>query len=225
MENFEKKFIETMKDSMPSDARERFKKRFPDGGFDRFDNLEEGRIPIPVPIRVKSGSMDDNKLVVHTSSTTREINWENIELISLGVIKERLRDDVPKSQVRIMIRGLFFGESTKNRSKEAPHRLTYLLDIYIKDEESPLRIDHTVVNYRSFLNECGYSSQENFRSLARKLVEYAKNTKIDPNLVNFITRAKEGVTKYKTVYDFELECQNYRINPQKLQSGEEIEFL
>ncbi len=215
MDDFQKKFMETMMSELPPDAQERFKKRFPEGGFDQYEDLEEGRIPIPVPVRVKSGSIESDGLFIYTANKTEKIAWDDIELIALGIIRERIMDEAPKSEVRIMIRGLFFGESAKGHHKEKPHRETYLLDIYVKDQKFPYRIDHTVVNYKSFLGKCGYSSLENFKMLAVEISKPALKSKMDPNMMIYIKGSREGLTKYKTVYDFELECQNLLLNLDK----------
>ena len=221
VEEFQKKFIETMMDGLPSDASERFKKRFPEGGFDQFEDLEEGRIPIPVPIRVKSGSIESDGLFIHTANKAEKIVWDDIDLIALGIIRERIMDEAPKSEVRLLVRSLFFGESVKGQHKEKPHRETYLLDIYVKGKESPYRIDHTVVNYKSFLGKCGYSSLENFKMLAGEISKPIDNSKIDGNLMIYTTGSREGLTKYKTVYDFELECQNILIKFDKQKNNED----
>lgn len=220
MDEFQKEFIETMMDEIPPDASERFKRKFPEGGYDQYEDLEEGRIPIPVPIRVKSGSIEYDGLSVYTANKTGKIAWDDIELIALGIIRERIMDEAPKSEVRMLVRSLFFGESVKAHHKEKPHRETYLLDIYVKGQESPYRIDHTVVNYKSFLGKCGYSSLDNFKMLAREISKSAVNSKIDSNMMIYIRGSREGLAKYKTVYDFELECQNILMNQEKREIGE-----
>lgn len=221
MDEFQKEFMETLMEELPPDAAERFKKRFPEGGFDQFEDLEEGRIPIPVPIRVKSGSIESDGLFINTANKTEKIAWEDISLIALGIIREKILDEAPKSEVRMMIRSLFFGESVKGHHKEKPHRETYLLDIYVKGQESPYRIDHTVVNYKSFLGKCGYSSLENFKMLAGEIAKSAEHSKVDNNMMIYTKGSREGLVKYKTVYDFELECQNILLSFGKQKSGEE----
>lgn len=212
MDDFNKEFLETMMDQLPPDAAERYKKRFPEGGFDRFADLEEGRIPVPVPVRVKSGSMESDGLMIFTSNKTEKFGWNDVDLIALGIIREKIMDDAPKSEVRKMVRSLLFGESVKAQHNDKPHRETYLLDIYVKGRESPYRIDHTVVNYKSFLGKCGYSSLENFKMLAGEISKSIDSSKIDANMKIYTKGSRDGLVKYKTVYDFELECQNILIN-------------
>ena len=180
-----------------------------------YESLEEGIIPTPIPHRVKSGNVGRKTLHLNIGKGSVDIAWENIELIALGVIQEELVSKEPKSRIRRFLRKYFFGESERVDRKRV-YREFYLLDIYVKEEEAPYRIDQTTVNYREFLSSVGYVSLENFRILVKSIVSRSSNASLDPSLVAFLTRSKQEMRKYPTIYDFELQCQYYRENINKL---------
>ncbi|MCD4783621.1 MAG: hypothetical protein K8T10_07295 [Candidatus Eremiobacteraeota bacterium] len=185
--------------------------------FQQYEHLDQGRIPTPVPIRIKSGSIEKDQMVIHTSETTKRIPWEDIELLSLGIVHaERNSGEAPKSSLRIRIRQVLLGDPDRQMDETKEWRDTYLLDIYLKEEQTPYRIDHSSFNYRSILKNPGYVSSNNFRKLVNKIACYSNNSRLDPCLIAYLAQEKRKLKFYNTVYDFELESQVYRKHIHKL---------
>jgi len=225
LDEFEEKFEEFFEGKPIAREVNLSRKNLPEGGFDHFQNLEEGRIPTPMPLRVKSGGLEPDVLLIYTANSVNKIDWAKVELLSLGIIREEvIGGKTPKSVVRMRLRQMLLGDDSKNSDKVQAFRDTYLLDIYVRGEESPYRIDSSNVDYRSFLLKCGYSSSKNFRILLKKIAFYSRNSRLDPGIVAYLKRIKENLRIYKTVYDFELDSQKYRINLERLVLREDFEL-
>lgn len=178
----------------------------------KYESLEEGRIPVPIPFRVKSGSANSRYLLLQTAQKTVEIQWSDVEMLALGIIKyEATLGQAPKSRMRRVLRQVLLGDPEKiNKGKS--YNLVSLLDVYVKGYESPFRIDQGLVNYRGFLNSPGYVSKKNFRNLVNKIVYFSENARLDPCLVDFLGKMRKKLTTYESIYDFQSECQVYRTN-------------
>lgn len=194
--------------------------------FGKFSNLDEGRIPVPVPFRVKSGEISPQRITLVTSKQSREILWEDIEFIALGIIRDEVAGGkAPQSQVRALVRHYLFGDNQKDTEIKKELRESYYLDIFILNEETPYRIDHTTVNYRGFLRNMTYNSAQNFRRLTGGIVYYSLNAKLDRCLTAYLNREKEKLIKYDGFYDFELECLKMRSKLYTQTSRSDIEII
>lgn len=193
--------------------------------FRQYEHLDEGRIPTPIPIRIKSGRIENDQMVIHTSKTTKKISWEDIELLSLGIVHvEKGTGEAPKSGIRIRLRQILLGDPDRQMDKKKEWRNTYLLDIYVKGEQTPYRIDHSSINYRSILKNPGYVSSSNFRKLVIKIAYHSNNARLDPCMIAYIAQEKNKLKFYNTVYDFELESQVYRKHIHKLIPRVEVDI-
>lgn len=172
-----------------------------------FEDLDQGRIPTPLPIRVKSGSAGKASLTLNTANKSITINWNDVELLALGIIRTEVgKSEATKSRVRKFVRQILLGD-TETVEKTKYQSDIYLLDIYVRGNESPFRIDQATVNYKSFLVSPGYASLQNFRNLVKRIIYFAENTRLDSCLIAFVSSLKEKLIFYNSVYDFELESQ------------------
>jgi hypothetical protein len=194
--------------------------------YNQFENLEQGRITTRLPIRVKSGEISEENLTLLTALEVRKIPWESVEMIALGMINEEIdTGKAPKSKMRSFLRQFLVGETNKPSEDKRNVRDFCLLDIYIKGEDCPYRIDQSIVNYRGFIEKPGYISADNFNKLTRRLTFYAKYSKLDPNLVAFLTKTKADVKKFGSILDYELDLQTSRRNAAALKPRTEIGIL
>lgn len=159
----------------------------------------------PLPTRVRSGQMEKDCLLLEAV----EVPWQDIELITLGVIDQIVRDaDAPKTTMQKMMGKVMGKEDDKKSSRgQKEVREVYLLDLYVKGHPGAFRIDSGNLNYRSFLDEVGYVSLHNFYRFCVRLVRGASGTRVDDSMVAFLNRRREAVRHYNAVYDYELEAQ------------------
>jgi len=193
--------------------------------FQQYEHLDEGRIPTPVPLRIKSGTINEDFIEVYTSEIRKKIPWEDIELLSLGIVHvEKDTGEAPKSAIRIRLRQILLGDPDRQIDEKREWRDTYLLDIYVKGEQTPYRIDHSSINYRSLIRNPGYVSSINFRKLLIKIAYHSKSARLDPCIIAYISNNKKKLRFYNTVYDFELESQVFRKHVHKLIPRVEVDI-
>ncbi len=162
---------------------------------------------VKVPLRIKSGSYDDEHLTITTSCNERKIPWSDIHYICLGCIEETLGgSEAPKSGMRNVIRKLLFGDKQEDRAKKQT-RVQYILDIFVDNHEAAFRFDSVNINYKSFLGEVSYISFHNFKRLFQMIVDRAQKSHFNRSAVALLKKRQDKVHRYSTVYDFELDCQ------------------
>jgi len=182
-----------------------------EGSSSRFNAESGSSYSLKIPIRIKSGAVNDEALHVITSYESRNIPWGAIEYICLGAIDERISaSDGPKSNMRNVIRKLFFGEKTQDDSGKPDMRTQFILDIYVKDQDAAYRFDSTNINYKAFLGEVSYVSFLNFKKLVKLISEHARNSYFNRSLLALLMKKNDKVHHFNSIYDFELECQNTR---------------
>ncbi|MCE1245714.1 MAG: hypothetical protein LWY06_03625 [Firmicutes bacterium] len=193
--------------------------------YNKFENLEQGRISTRLPVKVKSGSITTENITLNTALGTKVFPWESVELIALGMINEEIdTGKAPKSKMRSLINQFLVGEQNRPSAEKKNVRDFCLIDIFVKDEECQYRIDQSIVNYRGFIEKTGYVSADNFNKLIRKLAFHAKFSKFDNCLVVFLTKTKADVKKHPSIVDFELDVQAARRNIETLRHRSELEF-
>ncbi len=164
----------------------------------------------PLPRRVKSGKVTDACLTVESAEgEPLEIPWDQVELMALGLIEETPTDvSGPKGAMRQMF-GKLTGKASDNEERKMRQvREVYLLDVFAKNHDRPLRMDSATVNYKAFLGgDMSFVSFQNFFRLATRLARHAVNSKFDESLVHFFNRRRDQVRKYPAIYDYELELQ------------------
>jgi len=177
-----------------------------------------------LPTRVKAGEFTPTSLAMETSTGRVVIPWQQVELITLGVIEEGLGEKTSRSGVRNMVRKLLFGESSQEQQQKPRIRETWLLDVYTVDNPSAYRFDSGMVNYRSFLGQVSYSSAQNFLRLAARLVSSASDSRLDASVMALLSGQRDRIRRYGAVYDYELESaqQRARLAEQKPRGDFEV---
>jgi ankyrin repeat protein len=195
------------------EREEELKTRALEGSSSRFSTESGSSYSLKIPIRIKSGSINDEALQIVTSTENRNIPWGAVEYICLGAIDECISaSDGPKSNMRNVIRKLFFGEKTQDDSAKPAMRTQFILDIYVRDQEAAYRFDSTNINYKAFLGDVSYVSFLNFKKLVKLITDHARNSYFNRSLLALLQKKNDKVHHYNSFYDFELECQNNRSN-------------
>ena len=154
-----------------------------------FELTKEEGISNKVPFRIKSGNFFDSYVEVEISDETKKIDYSDIEYICAGVIKDKtLSATPPKTGLGKMLNSLFSKEVSKDEENTPIIKTFYLLDIYVKDQTVPFRINGGFVNYKSFLKKIGYISLENFKMLLKEFAFRAKTSKFNKTAFDFINK-------------------------------------
>ncbi|MDQ7822155.1 MAG: hypothetical protein RDV48_05105 [Candidatus Eremiobacteraeota bacterium] len=183
-----------------------------------------------IPVRIKSGFFTEENLHIITQCEEKDIPLSQIEYVCLGAIEELVGGaEAPKSNVRSVIRKFLFGEKTEDEHVKPTKRTLFIVDIYVKGLDAAYRFDSSNINYKSFLGEVSYISFHNFKRLFKTLVDHTKESFFNKSAVALLMKRQDKITRYPSVYDFELECQNRRtrlsdeIHWKSL--GEQIDYL
>ncbi len=152
-------------------------------------STEEG-ISNKVPFRVKSGKFLGDSVELEISDDVKNVNYSDIEYMCAGVIKDKtISATPPKTGIGKMLNTLFSKDGSKEEENSHVIKTFYLLDIYIKDQTVPFRINGGFVNYKSFLNKIGYISLENFKMLLKEFAYRAKDSRFNKTICSFISKS------------------------------------
>jgi hypothetical protein len=176
-----------------------------------------------IPVRVRAGKAEKDQLTLQTYNGDEVIKWEDIELMCLGVIRCVKNEKIPESQIRKMVKGIFFGEESSHEPEE--YTVSQLLDIYVRDQQAPYRIDKDNINYKSFLVSPSYVSALNFEPLVKRLVFFARSTRINSSLSAFLIGDKDKIFKYKSIYEFQEDSEKNRKDLESLKSRADVEIF
>lgn len=160
-----------------------------------------------IPNRVKSGEFTEKGISLETQAGGVFVEWPRVEMLALGIVEEAFGDaQTQKSGVRAMVRKFFFGESQADQQRVRKIRDVYLLDIFVREQPQPFRVDGSTVNYRSFLgSQVSHSSSLNFRRFMTRLVQRSADACLDTSTVAFLNKQRERIRRCGAVYDFELD--------------------
>ncbi len=154
-----------------------------------FELTTEEGISNKVPFRIKSGNFCDSYVEVEISDETKQIEYSDIEYICAGIIKDKtLSASPPKTGLGKMLNSLFSKDVSKDEENTPIVKTFYLLDIYVKNQTVPFRINGGFVNYKSFLKKIGYISLENFKMLLKEFAFRAKTSKFNKTAFDFIKK-------------------------------------
>lgn len=166
---------------------------------------------LPLPFRVKSGQIREDVLVLETSSEVIEVPWDDVRMVALGTVLERMETDAAAYNIEKMMSGMtrmVKGGGGRDESKITSMRETHLIDLYVVGRQEPFRIDSAHVNYKAFLGQISYVSFQNFFRLVHGLASHARSAKFNDPLVHFLARRRDRMHKFNAVYDFEVDIQN-----------------
>lgn len=165
---------------------------------------------LPLPLRVKSGSFQPDRLVVETAKEILEIPWVAVRLVALGLVEEKVETEATAYNLEKMMGGmsrLVRGSGGRDENRITSTRETYLLDLYVQGNPEPLRFDSSHLNYRAFLGQISYVSFQNFFRLVHGLASRATEARFSPALVHFLARRRDQVQRFPALYEFELDTQ------------------
>ena len=155
-----------------------------------FELTTEEGISSKVPFRIKSGKFLDSYVEVEISDETRKIIYSDIEYICAGVIKDKtISATPPKTGIGKMLNSLFSKDVSKDDENTPIVKTFYLLDIYVKEQSVPFRINGGFVNYKSFLEKIGYISLENFKMLLKEFSFRAESSKFNRTAFDFLKKS------------------------------------
>lgn len=167
---------------------------------------------LPLPLRVKSGQIKDDVLVLETAHEVVTVPWADVRMVALGVIEEKVEMEATSYNLEKMMGGMsrmIKGGGGRDESRITSTRETNLVDLYVQGRLEPFRIDSAHVNYRSMLQgDMSYISFQNFFRLVHRLAQKATEAHFNEPLSHFLARRRDRVHKFAAVYDFELDTQN-----------------
>lgn len=166
---------------------------------------------LPLPFRVKSGQIKDDVLLLETANEVVEVPWDDVRMVALGMIHERMETDAAAYNIEKMMSGMtrmVKGGGGRDESKITSMRETHLVDLYVAGRQEPFRLDSAHVNYKAFLGQISYVSFQNFFRLVHALTSHARAAKFNDPLVHFLARRRDRVHRFNAVYDFEVDIQN-----------------
>lgn len=157
-------------------------------------------------VRVKSGKISPETLVINTLKGEKEISWQDIEFMCLGIISEVIPSiHGPVPPIKKMVTNVLLGKGSEKEEKVKNIRTSYILDIFIKEKNEVLRFDSAYINYKSFLETIDYISLNNFKTLLKKISNLAAECVKDKCLCAFLDNQRDSLIYYKSLNDFEIE--------------------
>lgn len=159
---------------------------------------------IPLALRVRSGAFLENGLNLEGA----QVEWGDIEYISLGVIRHSLGSmEPPKGMMRQVV-GKIMGKNERSDSKAPRFQESMFLDLYSSRHDAPFRFEAANINYRSFLGkEALYISQHNFYRLCVRIARNSERAAVNDNAYHYLLRRRDMVRHHAAIYDYELESQ------------------
>lgn len=169
-------------------------------------NIQE-ELPSKLPVRIKSGAFEEDRLIISNDVEYAEIPFEKIEYIHLGCVEEVLgTGEAPQSNIRQSLKRMFMGEGGKDgkdKQIKPSRRSSMFLDIYIHGRLAPYRIDSSSVNYKSFLKKMSYISRENFKIFVEEICRRADKSYVNPNVAHILGAEVRKIGKHRTLLDFD----------------------
>ena len=179
-----------------------------------------------LPVRIKSGSIQDDHIHIETSKESEDISFADIDYICLGIIEEKFTSsEPPKSKMRTMVNGLLGGARGGKETKIRPEsRMINILDIYTKGNDVPYRIDASAINYKGFIDKIGYISRDNFRNLLKSICIKASDSKFSASLISFMLKMREKPIVFSSLDDFILSSRKERAESSKNYNWGDVDF-
>lgn len=159
--------------------------------LDPLDNLESlsdsDSVSSRIPFRIKSGRIDGDSMTVEISDDApKTISFSDVEFVCAGVIRDKTMSPTPpKTLVGSLLNGLFGGDKD-NEAPKPQINVSYLLDIYVRGQISPYRINASFVNYKAFLDKVSYISLDNFKILIKNICRNASEARFNRTACDFV---------------------------------------
>lgn len=179
---------------------------------------------LPLPLRVKSGKITPEKLIIATAAEDIEIPWCKIKFVSVGLIAEKSEVDAKPFQFQKIMTGLMKGHEAAKDDKIVSFREVNLMDIFADGMDEPIRIDSSSVNYKSFLGKMSYTSFQNYFRLVHDIAIKCTEARFSENIRIFLLWKKDKVKKYSALHEYEDELMNCYNNLDKQLTWDKIDF-
>lgn len=181
--------------------------------YDLIEDVEKAHGPLqhrrvmPLPLRVKSGTINEAKLSVETANESIDIPWSKVRLVALGMVCERSEVEPEAYQLQRMVRGMVKGKG-KDDDKIVNIRETNLMDLYVDGIDEPIRFDSAHVNYRSLLPSVSFVSFQNFFRLVHTVASHCPSAMFTPSVVHFLQWKRDKLQRFGALHDFEDDTQS-----------------
>ncbi|MCL5774134.1 MAG: hypothetical protein M1536_07130 [Firmicutes bacterium] len=166
---------------------------------------------VPLPTRVRSGYFTDKTFHIESGHESYDIPWESVQLICAGILVESVAGHAtaPVGAITRTLRKILMSES----ADEKPTRYireVYYLDIFVDGRPQAFRMDSAHFNYKSFLEDVGVISFQNFKRFVAALATKAVNSRFNPSAVELLSKLKPKINKHNNASEFEMECNQER---------------
>lgn len=158
------------------------------------------------PQRFSAGAMKDEGLEVALRERTELLPWDLIRMVCLGIVEEPAIQIHPTlyMQIKQSLKKVF---DKQRQDEQAPLRQNVYLEIFVADKDQPFRAESTNLNYRGFIEEVEYVSENNFKKLLKKLMDRLPNCEFDESYWAYVSNKKENVKRFGNIYEFQRACQ------------------
>jgi hypothetical protein len=160
-----------------------------------------------LPQRIVNGSMKPEGFEVIIAEKAQLIPWNNIQLVCLGLVEDPVLE-TPKNfynQIRDTLKNFFSKE--KNQAETPLVRQIYYLELFAAGQDLPLRMESTSINYRSFIQEADYISENNFKKFLSLLTAKLPDCVFTESIYAILKNQKSDIKKFGNIYEFQRDCQ------------------
>lgn len=165
---------------------------------------------VPLPTRARSGCFTEKAFHIESGFESFDIPWESVQLICVGTIVENVTGQTPlPTGFFSAIRKILMQDTAKGQEPRQI-REVYFLDIFVEGKPSAFRMDSAHFNYKSFLEDVGVISFQNFKRFVAALATKAVNSRFDFSAVELLSKLKPKIEKYNSASEFEMECNQAR---------------
>ena len=143
---------------------------------------------LPLPLRVKTGSLGDEGFTAETAHEKYEISWDRVKLVCLGFVAERYDTEsaayVTEKMINDVGRMVKGGDSSEGRI--VSYVESHVLDVCVEGLAEPLRFESGIINYRAFLGRVSYVSFQNYFKFVHAFVSHCHQARFNTNVKLFL---------------------------------------
>lgn len=181
---------------------------------------------MPLPLRVKTGHIADDKLYVETAQEIFEVPWNKVRFAALGMIEEQSEQEGEAYYMQKFVNGMAkMAKGKSSTGKIVSVHKSYYLDLYCDGFKEALRFDSSIVNYRGFLKEyIAFVSFQNFFRLVHMITSRCTSAKFAPIFKPFLLWQRDRLQVFTALHDFEDDSAGRLNNLDKQLSWEDLDF-
>lgn len=188
--------------------------------------LRHGR-SLPLPLRIKTGSIGDEKFVAENHKEHHEIPWEQVKMVCLGMIAERQETEVAayvtEKVISDMGRSIKGGRSADD-GRIVSFRETQVLDVFVEGFSEPLRFESGIINYRAFLGKISFVSFQNFFKFVHTFVSHCKESRFNENVKKFLSWQRYDLQSWPSFDEYNADLSRYMAILDKLLRYEDLDL-